>query len=144
MRFGRTSLPSIAGSLHGRRRAGFASRRGFTLTETLAALLFLAIVIPVAVRGIQLATYAGTVSQRKLVAVRIGESILAESLAATSGSALGSSGSIIEGGITFRWEVRSESWTDATLRLYTTEVFFDVQGREHDVRLSTLATAGSL
>jgi len=114
------------------------------LTETLAALLFLAIVIPVAVRGIQLATYAGTVSQRKLVAARIAEGILAESLAATSGSALGSSGSIIEGGITFRWEMRSESWTDAALRLYTAEVFFDVQGREHEVRVSTLATAGSL
>lgn len=134
MKSGPINPPSSSARRHGRR--GF--KAGFTLAETLAALLFLAIVIPVAVHGIQLASYAGTVSQRKRVAARIAERVLAETLASTSGSTLGSSGTILEGVVEYRWQTTSESWTDATVRLLTTEVFFDVQGREHDVRASTL------
>lgn len=139
---GRTSRPPPSGS----RSIRPASRRtaGFTLAETLAALLLVAIVIPVALRGIQLATYAGVVSQRKQAAARIGDNILAESLAATSGSTLGTSGTIIEDAVTYRWQILSESWTDSSMRRLTVEVFFDVQGREHDVRLATLASPTSL
>lgn len=113
-------------------------KSGFTLVETLAALLFLAIVIPVAVEGIQLASYAGTVSQRKRAAARIAERVIAESLAPTSGSAIGTSGTVSEGVIDYRWQTRSESWTDATFRLFTAEVVFEVQGREHRIEASTL------
>ena len=43
---------------------------GFTLAEVLAALVFMAIVIPAAVHGLRLAGMAGEVAQRKTVAVR--------------------------------------------------------------------------
>ncbi|MGE3311351.1 MAG: hypothetical protein AB7O66_15395 [Limisphaerales bacterium] len=134
MKSGPTSRPSNVSEFHGSRR----TVSGFTLVETLAALLFLAIVVPVAVHGIQLASHAGMVSQRKRVAARIAERVLAETTAPTSGSSIGNSGNVREGAIDYRWQARSESWTDSTMRLLTVEVFFDVQGREHEVEVSTL------
>ena len=43
-------------------------RAGFTLVEVLAALLFMAILIPVAMRAVQIANRAGQVGDRKAVA----------------------------------------------------------------------------
>ena len=51
-------------------------RAGFTLAEVLAALLFMAIVIPVAVQGLQIASRAGSVSERKALGARLAESKL--------------------------------------------------------------------
>lgn len=139
MKSGLTNRPSSDAERARRHRV----QSGFTLAETLAALLFLAIVIPVAVHGIQLASYAGIVSQRKRAATRVAERVLAESIAPTSGSSIGSSGTIREGVIEYRWQTRTESWTDATFRVLTAEVFFDVQGREHQVEASTLVDPAS-
>ena len=48
-------------------------QQGYTLAETLAALLFLAIVIPAVVEALHVAGRAGTVSVRRAVAARIAE-----------------------------------------------------------------------
>ena len=53
-------------------------RDGYTLAETLAALLFLAIVIPAVVEALHVAGRAGTASVRRAVAARIAERILTE------------------------------------------------------------------
>src|SRR4029453_13242471 len=54
------------------------TRSAFTLAEVLAALAFIAIVIPVAVEGLRIANLAGQVSQRKAVAMRVAERVLNE------------------------------------------------------------------
>ncbi len=53
-------------------------RAGFTLAEVLAAMAFMAIVIPVAVRGLQIANRAGVLAQRKAIAARVGERVINE------------------------------------------------------------------
>ena len=53
-------------------------RSAFTLIEVLAALVFMAVVIPVAVEGLRVASRAGEVGRRKAVAGRIAESMLNE------------------------------------------------------------------
>ncbi len=50
----------------------------FTLIEVLAAMLFMAIVIPVAMQGLRIAALAGEVGQRKIVAARIANKLLNE------------------------------------------------------------------
>ena len=55
-------------------------KRGFTLAETLAAMLFMAIVIPVAVRGVMLANRAGVVAERKRVAAELADRLLVETI----------------------------------------------------------------
>ena len=116
---------------------------GFTLAEVMAALLFMAIVIPVAVKGLQVASRAGEVAQRKVVAGRLAERLLNESLVTTNWNRASQQGVLMEGPITYNWTMRTETWsTDANVaapRLLTVEVVFPVQNQRYAVRLSTLA-----
>ena len=116
------------------------AKRGdaFTLAEVLAALLFMAIVIPVAVRGLQVASLAGTVGQRKTVAAQIGERVMNELRVTGQLEDSSQSGTIQQGGLDYRWELRSEAWIENPLQLVTLQVFFPAQGRDYDVSLSTL------
>ena len=112
----------------------------FTLVEVLAALTFMAIVIPVAVEGLHIANRAGVVAQRKSVAARVAERVLNEALVASQSQAGARNGVVQEGAIDYRWSIRYTTWPEDTMRLVTAEVLFLVQGREHDVRLSTLVS----
>ncbi len=116
-----------------------ADRRGFTLAEVLAALVFLAIVIPVAVEGLRAASRAGTASQRKAAATRIAEQVLNDWLLSGSRVTGLPRGVVEENGQQYEWTLRSEPWTEDALRLVTVEVLYLVQGDEFDLRLSTLA-----
>ena len=110
----------------------------FTLAEVLAALTFMAVVIPVAIEGLQIANRAGVVAQRKSVAARVAERVLNESLVGSQSQSAGRNGVVQESGIDYRWTIRHTIWPEDSMRLVTAEVLFNVQGREHDVRVSTL------
>ena len=119
----------------------FVNRRrsAFTLAEVLAALAFMAIVIPVAVQGIQLASRAGQVGVRKATAARIADRVMNE--LDVTGQLLGGTqnGVVREGGREFTWRMDSQSWLEAAeLDVVTIRVAFEVQGEEYDVQLSTL------
>ncbi len=86
---------------------------GFTLAEVLAALLFMAIVIPVAVQGLLIASRAGEVAQRKGEAARVAERILNENLITTNILQATQSGTLSEGLFDYRWVLRNEPWTQA-------------------------------
>ncbi len=119
------------------------STAAFTLAEVLAALLFLAIVIPVAVEGLHIASLAGTVAQRKEAAARIAQRVLNESLVTTNWTQPGQSGSVTEGQQQFRWTLRSDPWNQDpaqnVVQQLSALVTFTAQGREYSVRLSSLA-----
>lgn len=116
-----------------------ARRTGaFTLAEVLAALTFMAIVIPVAIEGLRIANRAGVVAQRRTVAARVADNVLNEALVTSQSQAGARNGVVQEGAIDYRWSVRYTTWPEDTMRLVTAEVLFLVQGQEHDVRLSTL------
>src|SRR6266513_339917 len=66
------------------RRSALRHEAAFTLAEVLAALLFMAIVIPVAVQGLRIASRAGSVAERKSAAARVAEKILNENLVTTN------------------------------------------------------------
>ncbi|MBL9136285.1 MAG: prepilin-type N-terminal cleavage/methylation domain-containing protein [Verrucomicrobiales bacterium] len=118
--------------------------RGFTLAEVLAALAFLAIVIPVAVGGLRVASLAGQVGQRKAVAARIGERVLNEWLVSNQGGAGLPRGSTHQDGSDYDWSLRSEAWLDGSMRVITVTVEYRIQGQEYDLRLSTLVGPNSL
>jgi len=115
---------------------------GFTLAEVLAALLFMAIVVPVALQGMHVASLAGTVGVRKGEAVRVAQRILDDAIVMTNWSATMQSDTTREGLRQFRWTLRNDPWnTDLNqnvIRQLTVEVFFTAQEREYSVRLSTL------
>ncbi len=115
---------------------------GFTLAEVLAALLFMAIVVPVALQGMHVATLAGTVGVRKGEAVRVAQRILDNAILMTNWSATTQGDTTREGIRDFRWTLRNDPWNidlnQNVIRQLTVEVFFTAQEREYSVRLSTL------
>lgn len=121
-------------------RAKSAAKRcaAFTLAEVLAALVFMAIVIPVSVEGLRLASQVGTLGERKTVAGRIAERMLNEIMVTKQWKDAPPSGTILEGGVEYRWQARNDNWTEDPLRLVTMQVTFAVQGKNYDVTLSTL------
>jgi type II secretory pathway pseudopilin PulG len=152
--------------------AAGSGRRGcsaFTLAEVLAALLFMAIVIPVAVEGLHVASQAGEVARRKSEAARVAERILNESIATTNWNS-SQSGTVTEGIREFRWRLDTGTWNQADtnqpatttaqgqavsaqpvvtqaassqtpMNLLSVEVSYTVQDHDYSVRLSTLVSA---
>jgi type II secretory pathway pseudopilin PulG len=116
---------------------------GFTLAEVLAALAFLAIVIPVAVGGLQVASRAGQAAQRRAAAARVAERVLNEYMVAPSQVGGMTRGVVEEDSQTYTWSLRSEPWPEGSMRLITAEVAYSIQGEDYLFRLSTLTSIGS-
>lgn len=111
---------------------------GFTLVEVLAALLFMAIVIPVAMHGMSVASRAGILGQRKAAAMRVAERVMDEMLVTGQLNQASATGTIAEGDTSYPWSLTSDSWSEDSLTEVTVRVSFDVQGNTYDVSLSTL------
>ena len=110
----------------------------FTLAEVLAALVFMAIVIPVAMHGLQIASRAGAVAERKREAARVAERVLNDSVVTTNWNQAVQSGTVVEAEREYRWTLRTEPWTEPTMQLLSVEVRFPVQGQDYTVPMSTL------
>jgi hypothetical protein len=140
----------------------------FTLAEVLAALLFMAIVIPVAVQGLRIASLAGTVAERKIQAARIAETILNENIMSSNVTQSTFTGTVREGMRDFQYTIRNEQWNQTMtnrltasasslnqfgggqpavnqlaasqllLNLMSVEVRYTVQNDTYTVQLSTL------
>ncbi len=122
-------------------RTNSAPPRGvsaFTLAEVLAALVFMAIVIPVALHGLQIASRAGSVAERKREAARVAERLLNECIVTTNWNQAVQSGTVLEAEREYRWTLRTEAWTEAAMQLLSVEVTFPVQGQDYTVPMSTL------
>ena len=118
------------------------SESGFTLAEVLAAMLFMAIVIPVAMQGLQIASRAGLVSERKALAARLAESKLNELVVTGEWQSSSTKGTIYEGLQSYPWVLESEPWSvDGAMRLLTVRVTVPVQAQDYDVQVSTLVDA---
>jgi type II secretory pathway pseudopilin PulG len=127
------SRHSSSVSRHSRRSAAF------TLAEVLAALVFMAIVIPVVVECLHIASQAGEVAQRKSEAARVAERVLNESIVTTNWNQSAQNGTVQDGKREFNWTLQNEPWNQDPIRLLTVQVKYTVQGRDYSVQLSTLA-----
>jgi len=113
----------------------------FTLAEVLAALLFLAIVIPAAIEAIHVASLAGEVAARKGGAARVADRVLNESLVTGTWGTGTQNSTITEGTQEYRWTLTSQGWPqDSAMQMVTAEVKFSAQGKDYSVKLSTLAS----
>jgi prepilin-type N-terminal cleavage/methylation domain-containing protein len=121
------------------------SRRAFTLIEVLAALLLMAIVIPVAMQGMSVASRAGLLGQRKAAAMRVAERMINELIVTGGMNQTSSSGTAVDGDTSYPWTMQSEPWTEDSMTHVTFKVTFSIQSNSYDVSASTLfdATAGS-
>jgi len=133
--------PVAAGVPPDATRQGCRGECAFTLAEVLAAMMFMAIVIPVALEALHIASVSGEVAVRKTEAARIADRILNENIVTTNWNQ-SASGTITENGREFRWTLRNEYWSpDSALQLLTAEVEFTTRGRTCSVRVNTLANS---
>jgi hypothetical protein len=116
----------------------------FTLAEVLAALAFMAIVIPVAVEGLRVANLAGQVGQRKVAAARVAERVMNEWIVTSQTQSAAQSGVAQEANQEYHWSIRVQPWNQDTMRLVTVEVLYTVQGQSYDVRMNTLLSNSSI
>lgn len=129
-----TSHPTNLARLSPRRR----QRPGFTLIEVLATLLLLAIVLPVIMNAISLATSAGSVAKQRSDAYTLCESKLDE-LVATGQWQYGNLGGDFSPDFPrYRWTASMADWTDPTVQELDVHVLWTMRGREQDLMLSTL------
>ena len=108
---------------------------GFTLAEVLAAMLFVAILIPAVVRGLTLANRAAVVAERSDTAVHLAEKRLNELLLNDEWVSAGTSGDFGEAYPLYRWELLRGTWREDDMNELTLRVLFPVQGRDYDVVL---------
>lgn len=112
--------------------------RGFTFVEILAAMLFMAIVIPVALHGLTISSQVGSGAARKRHALELAERTLNEALVTQSWRLGNDAGDYGEDWPNYRWELTSTNWDEDAMLVVSVTVFYRVQGREISLRLETL------
>lgn len=122
----------------GRSTGRAAQASAFTLIEVLAALMLMAIVIPVAMQGMGIASRAGVMGQRKAAAMRVADRLLNEYVIAGQASQMGTSGTVAEGAGTYDWSLETQTWPEDAMLQLTMRVTFTVQGESFSVAASTL------
>jgi hypothetical protein len=114
-------------------------RTAFTFAELLAAMVFVAIVIPVTVRAITVANRSAVVAERKRVAIELGESLLNDMIMTEDWRESTRSGEFGEDWPGYTWTLDDVLWDEDTMRVVSITVSYQVQGRPYNVVLSTLA-----
>lgn len=120
------------------------SPRGFTFAEVLAAMLFMAILVPAVVEGLSLANRAAVLAERSDVAAQLAEKRLNEVLLDQEWVSSADRGDFGEAYPLYRWELVRGTWREDDMTELTIRVLFPVQGREHEVRLTTLVDDSEL
>ena len=121
-------------------RASRLAKFGFTFVEVLAALVFLAILIPAVVEGITIANQVSVVSERSATACELAENKLNELTVQDAWATASGSGDFGKDWPGYRWEVAQSTWETDSLTQLTLYVYYTVQGRERSVRLTTLVS----
>ena len=120
---------------------------GFTLAEVLAALVFMAILIPVALEGLHIASRAGEVATRKGEAALVAERVLNESIVTTNWNTTVQNGTVRQGIREFRWTLRNDPWdkdpNQNVIRQLSVEVTYAAQGKDYTLRASTLVDSST-
>lgn len=112
---------------------------GFTFAEALAAMVFMAILIPVVIQGLSLSNRAAVIAERKTIATRLANNVLTDSVITGSWKLSNPSGDFEEPWYEgYRWEIHNDPWEQGKMTRLSVEVFYQVQGREYSVILSTL------
>lgn len=118
--------------------AADSSRRGFTLAEVLAALVLLAIVVPVALEGVSVASRAGVTGQRQAAAARVAERVLSEWVGTGRTETGSENGTDLQDGVTYAWRLERAPWAADPLEEVTVRVSYEVQGQARSFEMSTI------
>ena len=112
--------------------------RGFTLIEVLAAVVLVAIVMPVVMRGISLATSAAGISRQRTEAATLASMKLHELVATGQWQNGSTSGDFAGEFPDYQWSAQIADWTDPDLEQLDVKVMWTARGRQQSITVSTL------
>jgi len=119
------------------------SRKGFTLIEILATFVLIAVIIPVAMKGLSLSTNMAGNSKRKIEASSLAETKLTELMVTGEWVNGEQSGDFGEEWPEYTWSAELEDWEDEDLmQQLTLQVSWKGPGQERSVLLTTLVYSG--
>ena len=141
-------MNQVAANPRASRASALKKNCGFTFVEVLAAMTFLAILVPTLVGALSVSNRASEMAERSAIAGQLAENKLNELMVGNAWSSAESRGDFGDEYQGYRWELKSGEWDLGTadsstlngMTELTMEVFFTVQGREHSIRLTTLAS----
>jgi len=113
--------------------------KGFTLVEILAALLLIGLILPVAMKGISMASVLASNNARKYEALELAEVKLSEILLQEDWKSGSGSGNFDDENDSYQWMMDVSDWTTTGLKQVDLTVFWQQRGRSNQVALSTLA-----
>jgi general secretion pathway protein I len=120
------------------RPTGRRRRSGFTLVEVLAAMVMIAIVLPVIMRGITLATSAASYSRHRTAAAALASLKLNELVATGAWQSGGLSGDFSTEFPGYQWSATVGDWTESDLRQLDVHVTWGAGQSDQSVTLTTL------
>lgn len=117
------------------------SRRshGFTFVEMLVTIALITAILPVAMRGIGLCTRLAGQSRKKIEAASLAQTKLTELIAAKEWGSSNGAGDFGTDWPGYRWKAEVFNWTDSMVSQIDLTVYWQSQGQERNVTLTTLA-----
>jgi len=112
----------------------------FTFVEVLTAMVFLGVLMPVVISALLQANHAGSAAERTTIAVQLAENQLNELTLSGAWSTSATRGDFGAEWPGYRWELTKGDWENGAMTQLTVDVFFQTQGKERNVRLSTLVS----
>ncbi len=115
-------------------------RGGFTFIEVLAAMIFMAVLIPVVMQGLILVQRSVAITERRTIAAQLGANLLNEMIVTEQWEQeTGGSGDWGEEWPGFRWEMTLNPWSeDEGINELTLTVYYPSHGQEESISLTTL------
>lgn len=117
--------------------------RAFTFVEILAALVFLAILVPAVIEGITLSSRASILAERSAIAAELAQNKIDELTLNDTWASAETGGDFGADWPGYRWESTQSTWEVDTMTLLAVKVRFTVQGQDRNVVLTTLVNTGT-
>lgn len=113
--------------------------RGFTLIEVLVTMVLMGIVLPVAMRGVQIALRSSAIAKRSGEAASLAQQKMEALLATQDPSQFSGSGDFGGEWPGYTWKADTTT-SDDNFATLTVDVSFQVQGQPRDVKVTTLVS----
>jgi len=117
---------------------------GFTLIEVLVAVVIVGVVLPIAMRGISLATTVANLTHQRATAATLARQKLDELVTTKDYKSSALEGDYGDDAPEFAWHVTLDDWSDSTLSLLTVRVTWTWRYAEQSVSMSTLVPQETL
>jgi general secretion pathway protein I len=112
--------------------------RGFTFMEILATMVLIGLILPVAMKGISIATALASDSIRRQEALGLAENRLAEVLLEEEWTGGAESGSYGDDWPGYTWTLEVTDWTEPGLKQLDLTVSWEHRGHPRQICLTTL------